>query len=342
MLYSVLNTCIFLFWLLFSGNHLGHKEPEKKVLYRLSGRAQGTTYDIRYIHSSPIIDSIDVHDVLSAIDQSLSLYQPISLISQFNNNIRGVKADSHLLNVVRKSISVSKVSEGCFDITSKPVSMLWGFNSSMPRSIPSRTTIMSTLKLIGSAHLSFQNDSLIKDNPKTMIDCDGIAQGYTVDQLSLFLRNKGITDFMVELGGEVYVSGKNLSDNNWIIGVEQPTFDAADEPFIGKKISLSDMAVTTSGSMKKFRKLGNNYWSHVVDPRSARPVNNGIVSVTVIASDAMTADAFDNAFMVMGVNRAMTLANSFTDMGLYIVYACKDGRLADTSNAFFDKYTISR
>ncbi len=98
------------------------------------------------------------------------------------------------------------------------------------------------------------------------------------------------------------------------------------------------MAVTTSGSMKKYRKLGNRYWSHIIDPRTARPVDNGIVSVTVIGPDAITADAYDNAFMVMGVNKAIVLANSIKDMGLYIVYTNKDGTVSDTSNLFFKQY----
>lgn len=332
-----------LFFFLFSTGFLFlNPNIEKKELFTLVGRAQGTTYNIRYIHSSSIIDSQDIHLLFSEIDQSLSLYQTASLINQFNRNYRGVKLDSNILNVVTKSLDVSKATNGCFDITIKPISMLWGFNASLPKFIPSKETIRQTLKFVGSNHLSLTNDSLIKDNPNTKIDCDGIAQGYTVDRLSILLRNRGLTDFMVELGGEVYASGKNLEGKDWIIGLENPSLTYSDDQFIGVKIGLSNRAVTTSGSMKKFRKLGNHYWSHIVDPRTAMPVNNGIVSVTVIAPDAMTADAYDNAFMVMGVNKAMDLANSLSDVGLYIVYAQEDGILADSSNVFFDRFILSK
>lgn len=314
--------------------------PSQKNLYTLSGQAQGTTYSIKYIHSSPIIENKAIQHLLSEIDQSLSLYQPNSLISQFNNAKRGVETDHHLMRVVSTSLLINATTQGCFDITSKPISMLWGFNASIPQSIPSKDLIHTTLKAVGSHHLSLRKDSLTKDNPATKIDCDGIAQGYTVDQLSLFLRNKGITDFMVELGGEVYSSGKNLAGNDWIIGIEGSDLYSGDDHFISKKLSLSNMAVTTSGSMKKFRKLGNRYWSHVVDPRTGLPVDNKIVSVTVIAKDAMTADAYDNGFMVLGIDSSFSLAHQIKDLGIYIVYVKPGGSFSDTSNAFFKRFLL--
>ena len=319
--------------------HFIRSEPVKS-LHTLTGKAQGTTYTIKYIHASAIVDIIAIQQILSEIDQSLSLYLPTSLITQFNKSSRGVNVDVHLSNVVRKSLLVSTASQGCFDITIKPISMLWGFNAVTPKSIPSLALLQKTNKVVGYHHLSFNRDSLVKDNPNTQIDCDGIAQGYTVDQLVLFIRNKGITDFMVEVGGEVFASGKNLAGRDWIIGIEGSDVYKGDDRFISNKISLSNMAVTTSGSMKKYQKLGNSYWSHIVDPRTAMPVDNRIVSVTVIAPDAITADAYDNALMVMGVNQAFALANSIKDMGLYIVYANKDGTVSDTSNLCFKQFLI--
>ena len=317
--------------------HLIRSSPQKS-LFVISGNAQGTTYSIKYIHTSAIIELKAIQKILSEVDQSLSLYQPTSLISQFNKNNRGVKVDSHLLNVVRSSLMFTTATYGCFDITAKPFSMLWGFNAALPQSAPSNDLLHKTSKVVGSHHLFIKTDSLIKDNSNTQIDCDGIAQGYTVDQLSLFLQNKGITDFMVELGGEVYASGKNLSGKEWVIGIEGPDVYKGDDHFIAKKISLSDMAVTTSGSMRKFRKLGNRYWSHIIDPRTGLPVDNGIVSVTVIGKDAITADAYDNGFMVMGIQSSLLSANKSKDLGVYIVYVKADGSLSDTSNAYFKQF----
>lgn len=331
-----------IFLILFVSSGFIHfiKYPATKELFILSGQAQGTTYTIKYVHSAAIIENKAIQTVLTGIDQSLSLYQPTSLISQFNKVSRGINADAHLTHVVRTSQQISNATHGCFDITAKPISMLWGFNSAMPNSIPSKALLHKTLQTVGSNHLSFIGDSLIKDNPSTMIDCDGIAQGYTVDQLSLFLRNKGVTDFMVELGGEVFTSGKNLDGNDWIIGIEGTDVYDGDNHFLANKISLSNLAVTTSGSMKKFRQLGNRYWSHIVDPRTGLPVDNGIVSVTVIGKDAITADAYDNGFMVMGIESALLLSNRSSDLGLYIVFVNADGSLSDTSNAYFKSFLL--
>ena len=321
--------------------NLFQRHPQKS-LYVITGQAQGTTYTIKYIHTSPIVEKSAIQKILAEIDQSLSLYRPTSLISQFNQSNRGIKADLHLLRVVQNSLLISNATHGCFDITAKPFSMLWGFDAAMPKSIPSRALIQQTRKEVGSHHLSFIKDTLNKDNAKTKIDCDGVAQGYTVDQLSLLLRNLGITDFLVELGGEVFASGKNLSGNDWIIGIEGSEVYTDDNHFIEKKISLTNMAVTTSGSMKKFRKMGDRYWSHVIDPRTGLPVDNGIVSVTVIGKDAMTADAYDNGFMVMGIHSSLLLANQSKDLGLYIVYVKADGSLSDTANAIFKHYLINQ
>ena len=340
MLKKVLKLFLVFIFIVSSGFiHFMNFYPDR-TLFILTGQAQGTTYSIKYIHSSYTIDNKAIQYLLSDIDQSLSLYQPTSRISQFNAARRYTKADVHLLKVVQRSISITAATDGCFDITAKPISNLWGFNAQLPKSIPSDKMLQTALQSVGAHHLSFQKDSLIKDIPSTQIDCDGIAQGYTVDQLSLFLRNKGIVDFMVELGGEVFSSGKNLTGTDWIVGIEAPEAFTGDAHLVSKKISLSNMAITTSGSMKKYRKLGNRYWSHIVDPRTALPVDNGIVSVTVIAPDAMTADAYDNAFMVMGVNKAFVLANSENCLGLYIVYANKDGSLSDTSNLYFKRFLV--
>jgi thiamine biosynthesis lipoprotein len=334
-------TFLFILILLSSSGfiHLINTNPPKS-LFIITGQAQGTTYTIKYIHTSAIIEKNSVDLLLSDIDQSLSLYHPTSLISQFNLTKRGIKPDLHLLNVVRSSLVISAATNGCFDITAKPFSMLWGFNAATPKSIPSENLLKKTSQAVGPHHLSINKDSLLKNNPNTMIDCDGIAQGYTVDQLSLFLLRKGISDFMVELGGEVFASGKNLADKDWIIGIEGSDVYTNAEHFIAKKITLSNLAVTTSGSMKKFQRMGNRYWSHIIDPRTGLPVDNGIVSVTVIGNDAITADAYDNGFMVMGIQSSLKLANQSKDLGVHIVYVKADGSIADTANDYFNRFLI--
>lgn len=336
----ILFLCFIVFFLHGFKQH-GNIDVDRK-LFTITGRAQGTTYTIKYVNHDSIPLQLSIDSLLLDIDNSLSLYKSSSLISQFNMSNTGVQHDTHLLNVVTSAIAISTSTMNCFDITSKPISALWGFGSSSKKQPPHFTELISTLKLVGSDHLFFRNDSLLKNNPKTMIDCDGIAQGYSVDQLSSLLKKNGINNFVVELGGEIYASGNNLKGDKWIIGIEDPSSFLGDDHLLSINVSLSGKAITTSGSLKKFRKLGTRYFSHIMDPRTGFPVNNGIISVTVISNDAMSADAYDNAFTVMGLNDSFSHFRSNDSIGIHIVYSKPDGSLADTSNAYFVQFITNQ
>lgn len=309
-------------------------------LQSINGKAQGTTYTIKYIHAESFALQSDIDSLLSEIDNSLSLYKKTSLISLFNASTKGVKFDDHLLFVVSSSLMFSSASQHSFDITSRPISLLWGFDTASLRARPNTGSLKTALQHVGSHHLSFRNDSLLKDDPMTLLDCDGVAQGYTVDQLSKLLLRRGINNFMVELGGEIFTSGQNLDGNSWVIGIEDPVSFMAGDHFLSKKVALSGLAITTSGSLRKFRKLGKRYFSHIMDPRTGFPVDNGIVSVTVIAKDAIAADAYDNAFMVLGLDNSFKLFDVNKSIGFYIVYTKPDGSLADTANAYFKRFLL--
>lgn len=316
------------------------KFTASSTLYSISGQAQGTTYTIKYLDSVQRDLKYKIDSIFLKVDSSLSLYNSFSLISQFNTSTTGVKYDEHLEMVVSSSLAYSRQTNNAFDITSKPLSFLWGFQGGKSTIPPTIKQISATLSHVGPEHVFFRNDSLIKDNPHVMLDCDGIAQGYTVDLLSTYLNNIGIYNFIVELGGEVFTQGYNMNGSKWIIGIEDPSPFSNDEHFVTRKVFLSGQAITTSGSLKKFRKLGNHYYSHIMDPRTGFPVNNRIISVTVIAKNAMIADALDNAFAVMGVNAAIAQVKPKDSIGLYIIYSMSDGRLKDTSNQYFNKFFV--
>ncbi len=303
----------------------------------LDGNAQGTTYTIKYISTDSVLAKFEIDSILNGIDQSLSLYNPHSLISLFNKSTIGIKFDQHLFNVVSRAIQTYRISEGAFDITCKPLSLLWGFGKEA-NSLPSKEKITSALLSVGSNKLIFRNDSLIKLLPNVLIDCDGIAQGYSVDVLFEFMLHKGLSNFIVELGGEIRTAGFNLNNLPWVIGIENPNLSYDNEFMVTEKVALSCKAITTSGSYRKFKKIGNQYFSHIIDPVQGHPVNNGIISVSVIANDAITADALDNAFMVMGIEKSFAFQKNIRDVGFFILYQKKDGTIADTSNAFFKSY----
>jgi thiamine biosynthesis lipoprotein len=303
----------------------------------LEGNAQGTTYTIKYISSDSIVVKSEIDSLLNRIDQSLSLYNSQSLISLFNKSAVGIKYDHHLFNVVSHAIQTYGLSKGAFDITCKPLSLLWGFGKEA-NSLPSKEKIITALLSVGSNKLIFRNDSLIKLLPNVLIDCDGIAQGYSVDVIFDFLHHKGLSNFMVELGGEIRTAGFNLSQLPWVIGIENPNLNYDNEYMVTKKVAISNNAITTSGSYRKFKKIGEHYFSHIIDPIQGHPVNNGVISVSVIAKDAITADALDNAFMVLGIQKSFELQKNMPNVGIFILYQKKDGTIADTANAVFKSY----
>jgi FAD:protein FMN transferase len=276
--------------------------PEIRQQYQLEGRAQGTTYTIKYIGVDSIIKQKSVDSIFKVIDQSLSLYHPNSLINQFNANGK-VQMDFHMHQVIEKALEVNKISGGAFDITVKPLVDLWGFGVKKNfSSIPVATEIQKVLQVIGSKNLVIKKDSLFALKKGVQIDCNGIAQGYTVDVIAGFLEQNGLKDFMVEVGGEIKVLGKNGMGENWKVGVEAAEIIAGEWHPINSIIELNDEAITTSGVYRNFFNFKGERYSHIINPKTGFPVKNKIVAVTVIAENAITADAWDNALMVMGID----------------------------------------
>ena len=306
-------------------------------LFSIAGKAQGTTYLIKYLNNDSIFQKRQIDSIFSSLDSSLSLYQNYSTISIFNQHTRGVKYNHHLFNVVQKSIYFYQLSNGTFDITCKPLSFLWGFGKEK-FNIPNSSLIKRTLKNIGSDKLAFFQDSLIKTNPFIRIDCDGIAQGYSVDVFYELLLSKGIDDYIIEIGGEIRTHGFNEKGEAWTVGIEDPSQFLNNDFLVNKVVNISNKAITTSGNYRKYKKLGNLYFSHIIDPIQGRPVNNGIISVSVIADDAITADALDNAFMVMGIEKSFQLIQSLPSVGFYITYKNTSGMIVDTANNYFKTY----
>jgi thiamine biosynthesis lipoprotein len=305
----------------------------------ITGTAQGTTYTIKYVGELGSITKIEIDSIFSVIDQSLSLYLPGSLINQFNS--RGVvKMDVHMKAVVLEAMKIAKESDGAFDITVGALSDLWGFGPVPHQQVPRKREIKKRLRVTGSRYISVRDDMLVALEKGVKIDCNGIAQGYSVDVVAAFLQARGIDRMMVELGGEIRVSGKHPDKDYWTIGIESPGAIAGDWYPVEKMIRLNDAAVTTSGDYRKFFTAGGKTFGHVIDPRQGRPVNNGIISVTVIAGDAITADAWDNAFFVMGIENSLEAIRNKPGIEAYMIYKNKEGAIRDTATTGFQKRRV--
>lgn len=309
--------------------------------FTLTGNAQGTSYQIRYRAAEGLVSSAEVAHLFSKIDLSLSLYNPESLISQFNRLDKEIMSDEYLSAVVQKSLSICAQSNGAFDITVKPLVDLWGFGPRSGKKIPSKKEIRKALSHVGCGQVFMKGSALVKKHKGVQIDCNGIAQGYSVDLLADLLEKKGINNYLIELGGEIRLLGLNQEELPWSVGIEGPEINESGNFILSRRIRPLKGAVTTSGSYRNYFMKGEKQYSHIINPSTGYPVDNGMISATIIAADAITADALDNICMVLGPMASIKFLEKFTNVDAYLVYKKKDGQLADTSTTGFSKYLMA-
>ena len=299
------------------------------------GYAQGTTYQIKYFSTDSIFTQSQADSILNSLDSSLSLYKPYSVVNSFNKSSAGIKLDSHLLHVVRKALEVSVATAGAFDITALPLVNAWGFGVQKITEMPDSATIARLMRCVGSYRLELSGEFLKKELSCVQLDVNGIAQGYSVDVLATFIESKGITDYLVELGGEMRIKGNRApGDAGWQVGILAPHEDVLDPPTMKTFVRVGNGAVTTSGTYNKFYESNGKRITHIINLRTGTPIQNEMVSVAVRARDAMTADAYDNALMVLGVEQGLLLAKR-VGIEAFFIYRTPEGKLSDTATTGF-------
>lgn len=306
--------------------------------HELFGRAQGTTYTISYYASTASISKTSIDSIFAVIDQSMSLYKKDSHISRFNEpKTDRMKLDPHMLKVMKESFRVYKDSKGLFDVTVMPLVSLWGFGPQEVVNIPDSATIRETMEHVGMDKLRLSGKTLKKKVAEVEIDLNGIAQGYTVDVLHDFLLKKKIESFIVEVGGEIRAHGLKPDHSTFKVLVQRPEQARGGSDHI---LEIKDKAVTTSGSYEKFRKVKDYKFSHHMDPKTGFPIQSQIISVTVVANTAMEADAYDNVFIAMKPEDAISFANSKNIIDIYLMYL-EEGKVKEAQSAGFKKYLLT-
>jgi len=334
----MLNTLKFLSLILvFPWLLLRKDEPIRE--FKINGLAQGTSYSISYFAKDSLVTKAQVDHILDQIDSSMSLYKNYSTITKFNQSASGVKLDDHFVRVVKRSFEIYQDSGGLFDITVAPLVQYWGFG---PKSTQDHTeTIASILPNIGMNLLTLKGNFLSKKKPGVHIDVNGIAQGYSVDVVADFFLKNGVTIFVIEIGGELRVNGTKPNGTLMRIGIEGPSSNQFAEPTIQHAVSFKSGAITTSGNYRKYLMTGTKKISHLIDPKSGYPLDNEMISVTVFAKDAITADGYDNVLMAMHVKEALAFVAARKSLEAYIIYKKPDGKLADTTSTGFRKLMVN-
>lgn len=300
-------------------------QSKKSEYVRISGFAQGTTYNITYENSKNEDYSQDIDSILKAFDQSLSIYDSTSIISRINTDDPTVEADDWFIDVYNKSAEVNAVSGGAFDITVGPVVKAWGFANG-PVAKHDTAHIDSLLQYVGMDKVRLEGRKVIKKSPGVKIDVNAIAQGYSVDVVCDFFKSKGLDNYLVEIGGEVRGKGTNAKDRFWHIGIDKPSDENIDP---GKElqaiIEINNKSLATSGNYRKFFVEDGVKYAHTIDPKTGFPARNTLLSATVVCDDCMTADAYATAFMVVGIDKSKELLARLSGVEVYFVYSNQQG-----------------
>ena len=332
---SVFLTGLFILFI----NAARHSAELKKI--QINGTAQGTTYHISYYADDSLVCKKQIDSILDKIDSSLSLYKPYSLINQFNNSSDGLEVDKHFVNVVKKAQEVYKKTNGLFDITIYPLTEAWGFGPKKMNSVPGAATVKQLLSCVDSRLLYWKEKKLMKKKPCVKIDANGIAQGYSVDVLADFFEQKGIQNYLIELGGEIRVKGRKHGNEKMSVGIEAPGIPSRDgqgwvDPLLIEKIVyLDNGAITTSGNYRRYYESNGKKISHLLNPKTGYSLSNDLISVTVYAKDAITADGYDNAIMAMGLKKGLAFVEKNKSLAAHFIYRKKDGTVADTMSKRF-------
>ena len=300
---------------------LRNRTPE--VYTTNSGHIFGTQYNIKYKSVEDLHK--EVKATLLQVDNSLSMFNKNSIISAFNNN-RDTTANEMFTEVFNLAQEISAKTGGAFDITVAPLVNAWGFGFKKGE-LPDSATVEELRSKVGHTTVSLVDGKLVKQNPGTMLDCSAIAKGYGCDMVARLLDSRNITDYMIEIGGEVVTKGKNDRGTAWNISISKPTENTTGSHNAHQRIvAISGKAMATSGNYRNFRIENGKKYAHTIDPRTGYPVQHSLLSATVIAENCAKADAYATSFMVIGLEKAIEQCKS-DSIEAFFIYSNEDGAL---------------
>ena len=289
----------------------------KLTYHKNSGFIFGTSYNITYQSDRDYEDSIKA--ILDSIDYSLSPFNEKSIITAVNNN-KNVDVNDDFIKVFTLAKEVNKETSGAFDITVAPLVNVWGFGFKNGK-FPTDEEIDSIKSFVGFDKVRLEGRKVVKDDPRIMLDCSAIAKGYAVDKVADMLRGKGIKNFLVEIGGEIVISGLNAQNHEWSIGITKPVDDSLSvNSDLQMVMKITNRAMATSGNYRNYYIKDGHKYAHTISPTTGKPAESDMLSATVIAPTCAEADAYATAFMVIGKERALGILQRQKDKRYILIY----------------------
>ena len=315
--------------LLIVGTVLIIRQQHDQPYQHNKGAIFGTTYSITYQSGDDLHDEILAE--LQRVDASLSMFNETSTISRINRN-ESVETDDMFNEVFTLAQKVSEETDGAFDMTVAPLVNAWGFGFKQgtpptPHVIDSLRQLVGYKKVTLATSQNQQETSIVKADPRIMLDGSAIAKGYGCDRVAKLLRRKDIKNYMIEIGGEVVTNGVNPNRVAWRIGVTKPQEEGSQEG-LQTILNVSDKAMATSGNYRRFYYKDGKKYAHTIDPKTGHPVQHSLLSATVLAPSCAEADAYATSFMVMGLQRSQELLKRHPELMAYLIYTDGQGNYA--------------
>jgi thiamine biosynthesis lipoprotein len=323
---------IITLWLLLVVGCSPAPEPE----IHLSGPTMGTTYNVKYVNSTDL-NSAELQNKIDAllieVNQLMSTYIKDSELSRFNQwqSTEPFKLSVQTLFVMHEAKRLGDMSQGLLDVTVGPLVNLWGFGpEARPDKIPSQEQIAAAKAHIGLDKLTLGEGWAQKADPLLYVDLSTIAKGYGVDRVAKILEEQHINNYLVEIGGEMRLSGKKANTQDWRVAIEKPV---TTERAVERIISVGNNAVATSGDYRIYFENEGKRYSHLIDPETGSPITHNLVSVTVIHPSSMTADGLATALSIMGKDKAIAVAE-LNQLAVLLITKEADGFKEYTSSQF--------
>ncbi|WP_158965900.1 FAD:protein FMN transferase [Paraglaciecola sp. L3A3] len=308
----------------------------------LTGPTMGTTYNVKYIETDTITPAElqkKIDNELVNINQLMSTYINDSELSRFNqwDNTEAFPLSTQTLFVMTEAKRLGELSGGLLDVTVGPLVNLWGFGpEARPEKIPTAADILAARERVGLNRLILNESSASKTHPDLYVDLSTIAKGYGVDRIAEILQQHNIHNYLVEVGGEMRLSGEKSNGKNWRVAIEKPL---TTERAIERIISVGNNAIATSGDYRNYYEDEGVRYSHLINPQTGTPISHNLVSVTVVAPSSMTADGLATALNVMGKEKALILAEKY-DLAVLLITKEKQGFKEYTSSMFDQLVTV--
>ncbi len=312
---------------------LGFVAGCEKGYETVRGETMGTYYAVQYAASQCTVAPAAIDALLATINAAMSTYQADSELSAFNaSTLTSPQAASdELLTVLQAAHDVYDATGGALDVTVGPLVDLWGFGPALFTGPPSDEAQAAVAQRVGMHLLELSPGTVRKQRPDISVDLSALAKGYAVDRVAALYGAAGCRDFMVDIGGEMRVAGRNPRGTPWQIGIEVP--DPAQLGVLRTALTVTGVGIATSGDYRNFQVVDGRRVDHVIDPRRGEPADNAVVSVTVLAPTAMLADAYATALMVTDVDTGLAIADR-EGLAAYVMY--RDPQAPETIRARYN------